>query len=74
MTSYRYLRRAEVPEFLKRELGLPIAIATLAKFACQGIGGPPVEYFGRTPVYRDDRLLAWGRSRIGNRPAPLSAA
>lgn len=77
MSSYYYLRRAEVPGFLKKELGLTIAIATLAKMACLG-EGPEVEYFGRIPVYRDDKTLAWGRSRIRKTPqhlgAPLSAA
>lgn len=77
MTQYRFLRRHEVPQFLQDNLGVSVAISTLAKMACLG-EGPEVEYFGRIPVYRDDKTLAWGRSRIRKTPqhlgAPLSAA
>jgi hypothetical protein len=72
MTEHRYRRRAEVPAILQEILGVTVAKATLDKLACIG-GGPPVEYFGTTPVYREDRLLAWGRSRIRATPRHLGA-
>jgi hypothetical protein len=72
MTQHRYLRRAEVPAFLKESLGVTISPLTLAKMASLG-KGPEVEYFGRIPVYRADKALAWGRSRIGRRPRHLGS-
>jgi hypothetical protein len=71
-TEPRYLRRQEVPIFLKEHLGVTIAKSTLDKMASLG-EGPPFEYFGRIPVYRDDIVLAWGRSRISKRPVHLGA-
>ena len=73
MTSYRYLRRAEAPAVLKENLGVTVKESTLAKMACLG-QGPEVEYFGRIPVYRDDKLLAWGQSRISRFPRHLGAS
>jgi hypothetical protein len=73
MVSNRYLRRTEASAPLKQALGVTVAEATLAKMTCLG-HGPPVEYFGRVPVYREDRLLDWGRSRIGAIPRHLGAA
>ena len=49
-----------------------VAESTLAKMACEG-EGPPVEYFGRIPVYREDKTLDWGRSRISKTPRHLGA-
>ena len=72
MTTHRYLRRAEAPAILKENLGVTVKESTLAKMACLG-QGPEVEYFGRIPVYRDDKLLAWGQSRIGRTPRHLGA-
>lgn len=72
MTQHRYLRRAEVPALLKASLGVTISPLTLAKMASLG-EGPEVEYFGRIPVYREDKALAWGRSRIARRPHHLGS-
>ena len=75
MTEYRYRRRSEVPGFLEEQLGVSIAKTTLDKWASTG-EGPDFDYFGRTPVYREDKLLAWGKSRHlgarGCRPYPQS--
>ena len=73
MEEYRYHRRAAVPDVLHRALGVTVKGSTLAKMASLG-SGPPVEYFGRIPVYREDRLISWGRSRIGLTPRHLSAS
>ena len=72
MDSNRYLRRSEASVALREKLGVTLAEATLAKMACHRTG-PPIEYFGRIPLYREDRLLAWARSRIGMTPSPLGA-
>jgi hypothetical protein len=71
MDSNRYLRRSEASAALREKLGVTLAEATLAKMCCYRTG-PPVEFFGRVPLYREDRLLAWARSRIGAQPSPLS--
>ena len=72
MTEHRYLRRAEVPAFLKEKLGVTISPQTLARMASLG-EGPEMEFFGCIPIYRQDKILAWGRSRISHRPHHLGA-
>tara|TARA_R110002074_G_scaffold344229_1_gene514653 strand:- start:186 stop:452 length:267 start_codon:yes stop_codon:yes gene_type:complete len=57
----RRLTRREAADFLD-EHGYPTAMATLAKYACQGIG-PVFESFGRRPLYRPRHLLEWAQSR-----------
>jgi hypothetical protein len=44
------------------ELGYKVAPATLAKYAVVG-GGPSFEHFGRKPLYTEEALLDWVRSR-----------
>jgi hypothetical protein len=56
-------RRKEAAAFLT-DLGLPIAHATLAKYAVVG-GGPEFQLWGRIPVYQEDSLRAWAKQRLG---------
>jgi hypothetical protein len=74
----RHLRRREASQFL-RDHGYPVAYTTLEKFASTG-GGPPFTSFGRIPLYDEDDLLDWARSRCRIRKStsdpgrPLEAA
>lgn len=45
------------------ESGYPTTSATLATMATRG-GGPPYQLFGRKPLYRWGRALAWAQSRL----------
>jgi len=58
----RYFRRKEASEFL-RQLGIPVAAATLAKMACMK-EGPPVHHFGRVCLYLESELLRWVKDRM----------
>jgi hypothetical protein len=57
MHPKQYLSRKEASEYLKSR-GLPVAVATLAKYATVG-GGPEFHSFGRFPRYSVDALDAW---------------
>jgi hypothetical protein len=57
MHPKQYLSRKEASEYLKA-CGLPVAVATLAKYATVG-GGPEFCSFGRFPRYSIDGLHAW---------------
>lgn len=55
----KLLRRSEISEFLN-ENGFPVSISRLEKLALAG-GGPPFTKFGRFPLYRPSRALAWAK-------------
>lgn len=57
------LRRSEVPAYLMKKHGVPIAKKTLDKLASIG-GGPEMEYFGRVPTYTPEALDAWVEQRL----------
>lgn len=57
------LRRSEVPEYMLRKHGIPIAHATLAKMATVG-GGPAMQHSGRIPLYHVDDLDSWAAERL----------
>jgi hypothetical protein len=61
--SERYFRRHEAAGYLT-DLGLPIAAATLAKYAVIG-GGPEFQRWSRFPVYSESALQAWVKQRLG---------
>jgi hypothetical protein len=61
--SERYFRRHEAAEYLSN-MGLPIAPATLAKYAVIG-GGPSFQRWSRFPVYAESALQAWVKERLG---------
>lgn len=58
----RFLSRREASEYLS-SLGLPVAVATLAKYATVG-GGPEFQSFGRFPRYLPEALDRWAESRL----------
>ena len=58
----RFLNRREASEYLSG-LGLPVAVATLAKYATVG-GGPEFQSFGRFPRYRPEALQRWAEARL----------
>ncbi len=64
-----FFSRREASERLK-ELGLPVAIATLAKYATTG-GGPKYHKFGRLVRYKQDDLQEWALSKLS---PPLSSS
>ncbi|RWE11557.1 MAG: hypothetical protein EOS61_15620 [Mesorhizobium sp.] len=57
------LRRSEVPEYMLRKHGIPVAQSTLNKLASIG-GGPEMQYAGRIPLYTPEALDAWAASRL----------
>ncbi|MDX0261549.1 hypothetical protein GOC60_10170 [Sinorhizobium meliloti] len=57
------LRRSEVPEYMLRKHGIPVALATLAKMATVG-GGPAMQHAGRFPLYHVNDLDAWAAERL----------
>ena len=57
------LRRAEVPDYLMRTYGMPVALGTLNKWATVG-GGPAMTYHGRIPLYAIKDLDAWAAERL----------
>ena len=58
----RFLDRREAAAFLT-ERGYPTARTTLAKLFSIG-GGPPVQHFGRKPLYAPRDLVTWAESRL----------
>lgn len=58
-----YRRRKAAAEYVRERWGLPCQPSWLAKLAVVG-GGPVFRRFGRVPVYSDDALDAWARSRL----------
>jgi len=63
MMTSKGLTRREAAEFLSKELGLPVAAATLAKAVTVG-GGPPYRKFGRRVIYEPDALIEWATARL----------
>jgi hypothetical protein len=62
ISETRYRDRRAAAQFLT-ERGYRTAPATLARLACVG-GGPAFRRFGRKPLYDEDDLLDWARSRL----------
>lgn len=77
MHPREYLNRKAASEHLKAR-GLPVAVATLAKYATTG-GGPVMQKFGRrSVVYKPADLDDWAAARLQARhstsvPAQTSA-
>jgi hypothetical protein len=57
------LRRAECAAALSR-VGFPVATKTLATRATRG-GGPPMQRWGKIPLYRWGDALEWASARLG---------
>ena len=55
-------RRKEAARALT-DNGYPMSVARLAKLIVEG-GGPEVVYFGRYPMYPEDRLFAWAEAKL----------
>lgn len=62
------LRRDEASEYLLLMHGVPVAKATLAKWASVG-GGPNFEKLGPTPLYSRTELDAWVIAKLTRRQA-----
>jgi hypothetical protein len=58
-----YLRRAQAAEYVRQRWGLPCSHGYLHKLASVG-GGPIFHRAGKCPLYLEDDLDAWARSRI----------
>ena len=57
-----FMSRQETAEYCSSQ-GLPVAVATLAKYATVG-GGPEFQLFGRFPRYTKPAVDAWIASRL----------
>ena len=64
MPSDTYYRRKEAAAFLKAKFGLEVAPDTLKAWFIRRSDGPPVRYWGRWPVYREDELIEWATRRV----------
>lgn len=64
MSRDTYYRRKEAASFLKTKFGLEVAPDTLKMWFIRRSDGPPVRYWGRWPVYREDELIEWARRRV----------
>jgi hypothetical protein len=62
----RLRRRGDAAQYIQSEWGIPCATKTLAKLAVVG-GGPVFRKAGRTPLYPEDALDDWARSKLGPR-------
>jgi len=60
------LRREEAARYLKDTWGIPHSVPTLAKLAVIG-GGPEFRKCGRTPLYPQDGLDSYARSKLTRR-------
>lgn len=70
-TSTR-LRRREASRYLQTRHGLPVATATLAKYAVTG-GGPRFQKPGaRTVLYTTQELDRWAMEKLGEPIASTS--
>lgn len=63
------LRRDEASEYLLLAHGVPVAKATLAKWASVG-GGPSFEKIGATPLYSRTSLDTWVEMKIAQSSKP----
>lgn len=61
----RHLRRSDAAKYVTETYGFPCSPKTLAKLACVSSDGPPFRMAGRIPLYPQDGLDAWARSKIG---------
>lgn len=64
MARHTYYRRKEAAAFLKAHFGLEVAPDTLKAWFIRRSDGPPVRYWGRWPVYREDELIEWANRRV----------
>lgn len=62
---YRLLRRKAAAKYITDTYGFPCSPNTLAKLACVSSDGPPFRVVGRIPLYPQDGLDLWARSKIG---------
>ncbi len=58
------LRRWEAVQYLELVHGIPVAVATLAKWASIG-GGPAFQSVNRTPLYPTTELDRWAAEKLG---------
>ncbi|KZD25511.1 hypothetical protein [Tardiphaga robiniae] len=61
----RLMRRKEAAKYVTDTYGFPCSPNTLAKLACVSSNGPPFRIAGRIPLYPQNGLDAWARSKIG---------
>ena len=62
----RLRRRDAAAEYIQSEWSIPCKPKTLAKLAVIG-GGPVFRKAGRTPLYPEDALDDWAKSKLGPR-------
>lgn len=65
VASNKFLRRVDAARYVTATYGFPCSPKTLAKLACVSSDGPPFRMAGRIPLYPQDGLDAWARSKIG---------
>lgn len=61
----RLMRRKAAAQYVTATYGFPCSPNTLAKLACVSSDGPPFRMAGRIPLYPQNTLDAWARSKIG---------
>jgi len=62
MQPSQFLRRRDAAQYLRAKFGFG-STATLAKLAVYG-AGPLMIYAGRIPLYSEESLDSWARSKL----------
>jgi hypothetical protein len=60
----RLVRRAQASRYLLEKHGVHCALATLANYACRGVG-PMFQYIDHVPYYAPANLDTWITARLG---------
>lgn len=58
------LTRRQAPEFLEREVGIPIKFSTFEKLCILGKGPPVAKRWGNRPLYARSAVKSWALARL----------
>jgi len=69
-----YLTRRQAAEYIREELGVPMAFSTAEKLGALGEFAEPAMWWGRRPLYTRDGLREWVASRARPRLKHVAAS
>jgi len=67
------LTRTQAVEFIRDELGVPVAPSTIDKKSMRGDGPPVKKWFGRRALYAKADLRQWALSLTSDEPTRIDA-
>jgi hypothetical protein len=68
------LTRKEIPEFIRKEFGIPVAKSTVDKKRMNGEGPKPTGFYGKTELFTPE-VREWALKRLfSDKPTKLNAA